>query len=137
AKDLRSCPSVRRDSPSPARYAQPMASSGEDAEIEIAPERVAEWLAENPSLQVIDVRESYEREAGHIDGTRHIELVELSSAAASVERERAVVFYCRVGSRSAMAAQAFRASGFEAYSMQGGLTRWVQEGRPLSPADGY
>ena len=36
-----------------------------------------------------------------------------------------------------MAAQAFRASGFEAYSMSGGLVRWVAEGRPLSPEDGY
>jgi rhodanese-related sulfurtransferase len=47
-----------------------------------------------------------------------------------------VVFYCRVGSRSLMAAQAFRAAGYEAYSMGGGLRRWAQEGRPLTPADG-
>jgi rhodanese-related sulfurtransferase len=83
------------------------------------------------------VRESYEREAGHIEGTRHIELVELSSQAGSVERDRPVVFYCRVGSRSDMAAQAFRAAGFDAYSMRGGLRRWVQEGRALSPEGGY
>ncbi len=107
------------------------------SEIEIDPGRLAEWLAEDPTLQVIDVRERYEREAGHIEGTRHIELVELSSAAQTVERERPVVFYCRVGARSEMAAQAFRASGFEAYSMQGGLVRWTQEDRPLSPAGGY
>jgi len=106
------------------------------AQIEIEPARVAEWLAEDPTLQVIDVREPYEREAGHIAGTRHIELVRLSSEAASVERERPVVFYCRRGSRSDMAAQAFRAAGFEAYSMSGGLRRWADEGHPLSPEDG-
>ena len=39
--------------------------------------------------------------------------------------------------RSLMAAQAFRASGFEAYSLQGGLVRWAQEGRPLVPESGY
>jgi len=76
-------------------------------------------------------------QAGHIEGTRHIELVQLSSAADTVDRERPVVFYCRLGSRSEMAAQALRASGFEAYSMRGGLVRWAQEGRPLSPAGGY
>ena len=48
-----------------------------------------------------------------------------------------MVFYCRVGSRSEMAAQAFRAAGFEAYSMSGGLVRWAREGRPLSPQGGY
>ncbi len=47
-----------------------------------------------------------------------------------------MVFYCRVGSRSLMAAQAFRASGFEAYSMAGGLLRWAQEGRELAPDGG-
>jgi rhodanese-related sulfurtransferase len=126
----------RRSRDAPGRYAQSMSVPSEAFEIDIDPARVAEWLAEDPSLQVIDVREPYEREAGHIDGTRHIELVKLSSEAASVERERPVVFYCRVGGRSQMAAQAFRASGYEAYSMDGGLRRWAQEGRPLIPEGG-
>ena len=111
--------------------------TGERAETELDPERVAGWLGEDPGLALIDVRESYEREAGHIEGTRHIALVELSSQADTVERDRPVVFYCRVGSRSTMAAQAFRAAGFDAYSMRGGLQRWAQEGRPLSPEGGY
>ena len=113
-----------------------MSATGEETEIELEPEQVERWLREQPELQVIDVRESYEREAGYIAGTLHIALGELSSAAESVERERPVVFYCRVGRRSLMAAQAFRASGFEAYTMSGGLVRWVDEGRPLEPADG-
>ena len=107
-----------------------------DGEIEVEPERLAEWLREDPEVQVIDVREAYEREAGHIAGTRHIELASLSAQADSVAREHPVVFYCRVGSRSQMAAQAFRVSGYEAYSMAGGLARWAGEGRPLSPEDG-
>jgi rhodanese-related sulfurtransferase len=48
-----------------------------------------------------------------------------------------VVFYFRVGARSLMAAQALRASGYEAYSMDGGLVRWADEGRLLSPEGGY
>jgi rhodanese-related sulfurtransferase len=114
-----------------------MSATDKASGVEVDPERLAAWLAEDPGLQVIDVREPYERDAGHIDGTRHIQLVELPAAAASIERERPVVFYCRVGSRSEMAAQALRASGFEAYSMRGGLARWAQEGRPLSPEGGY
>jgi rhodanese-related sulfurtransferase len=105
-------------------------------EIGVDPAQVATWLAEDPAVQVVDVREGYEREAGHIAGTRHIELVNLTAQAGTLERERPVVFYCRVGSRSEMAAQAFRASGFDAYSMLGGLVRWAQEDRPLSPAGG-
>ena len=114
-----------------------MSAVQQDSGIDLDPERVAEWLAQDPALQLIDVREPYEREAGHIAGTRHVELTQLSAAAASVQRDLPVVFYCRVGSRSLMAAQAFRASGFTAYSLEGGLARWVQEGHALVPTDGY
>ncbi|HTZ86788.1 MAG TPA: rhodanese-like domain-containing protein [Solirubrobacteraceae bacterium] len=106
-------------------------------EIGIAPERLAQWLQDDPALQVVDVREPYEREAGHIAQTRHIELTKLSQQAASLDSSRPVVFYCRVGSRSTMAAQALRASGYEAYSLDGGLVRWVAEQHPLNPEDGH
>ncbi len=105
-------------------------------ELQIDPARLAEWLREDPGPQVIDVREPYEREAGHIADTRHIELTRLTGEATTVDPERPVVFYCRVGSRSAMAAEAFRTAGYEAYSMAGGLVRWDAEGRPLSPEGG-
>ena len=113
-----------------------MGATDEAREIDVDPERVAEWLTEDPVLQVIDVREAYEREAGHIEGTRHIALAELSGLASTIEQERPVIFYCRMGSRSDMAAQAFRASGYEAYSMSGGLRRWAEEDRPLAPEGG-
>jgi len=105
--------------------------------LDVEPERLAEWLGAGAEVQLIDVREPYEREAGYIDGSRHIELPALAQHAASIDRERAVVSYCRVGSRSTMAAQALRAAGYEAYSLAGGLVRWVDEGRPVQPEDGY
>ncbi len=107
------------------------------AEIALDPAQVAEWHARDPDLQVVDVREDYEREAGHIAGSRHIELNLLTVQAATLAADRPVVFYCRVGSRSDMAAQAFRASGFQAHTMRGGLLRWAQEGHPLAPEDGH
>jgi rhodanese-related sulfurtransferase len=113
-----------------------MSGTTPNTEIEIEPERVAQGLAQTPALQLIDVREAAEREAGHIAGSRHVELTKVASQADTVERERPVVFYCRVGSRSKMAAQAFRTAGFDAYSMSGGLKRWAEEGHPLSPEGG-
>ena len=112
-------------------------TAAKNSDIAIEPERVAGWLADDPALQVVDVREPYEREAGHIAGTRHIELNKLSAEAASLDAQRPVVFYCRVGARSAMAAQALRAAGFEAYTMSGGIVRWVREDRALSPEGGH
>jgi hydroxyacylglutathione hydrolase/adenylyltransferase/sulfurtransferase len=114
-----------------------MSVPGQTSVIEIDPARVQRWLEEDSPPQLIDVREPYEREAGRIADSRHIALVELTAQATTVERERPIVFYCRVGSRSDMAAQAFRAAGYEAYSLRGGLVRWAQEGRPLEPQDGH
>jgi rhodanese-related sulfurtransferase len=113
-----------------------MGATVDSTQTDIDPEQLVEWMSAEPDLQVVDVRESYEREAGYIEGSRHIPLVELSARAQEIERERPVVFYCRVGARSDMAAQAFRASGARALSMSGGLVRWASEKRPLSPDGG-
>lgn len=106
------------------------------ATLELEPQLLAEWLAVETDLQVVDVREPHEREAGHIPDSVHIALAELPTRAGELDASRPVVFYCRVGGRSEMAAQAFRASGLRAHSLRGGLLRWAQEGRPLAPADG-
>ena len=98
--------------------------------LEITPQRTHELLDSGDAV-VVDVRETYEREAGHIEGSRHIELERLASQAESLPRDKTLVFQCRLGSRSAMAAQAFRASGYDAWSMAGGLQRWHDEGLPV------
>jgi rhodanese-related sulfurtransferase len=107
-----------------------------DPEHELTPEQVAELHAAG-EVELIDVRETYERDAGHIAGTRHIEIERLASQAETIERDRPIVFYCRLGARSGMAAQAFRASGYDARNMTGGITRWVERGLPLEPDGGY
>src|SRR5579863_7190500 len=97
---------------------------------------VAELHSEH-GVQLIDVRQDHEWEAGRIAGARHLELTELSAQATSIERDRPVVFYCRSGARSAMATDAFSQAGFDAHNMAGGLLAWEAEGLPLDPADGY
>jgi len=88
-------------------------------------------------IQLVDVREDYEHAAGRIAGARHLELGRLAAEADTIERDRPVVFYCRVGARSAMAASAFRRAGWEAYSMAGGLEAWDRAELPLEPEDGH
>jgi rhodanese-related sulfurtransferase len=102
---------------------------------DLSPARAAELLRDD--AQGVDVREQYERDAGHIADTLHIELDELSVRVEDLDRERPVVFYCRTGSRSALAAQAFAAAGYDAHNLDGGLKAWVNEGLPIEPADGH
>jgi rhodanese-related sulfurtransferase len=86
--------------------------------------------------QVVDVRGDDEHAAGHIAGDRHIRLDRLTEDTAGLDRARAVIFYCRAGNRSEMPAYAFRASGWEAYHVEGGLLAWVEAGLPLEPEGG-
>jgi rhodanese-related sulfurtransferase len=106
-----------------------------DAEIDVPPARVTERL-DAGEIQLVDVREPHEWEAGHITGARHVELERLAAEAETISKDAPVVFQCRLGNRSAMAAQAFRTAGYEAYSMDGGLTAWADAGLPLEPAGG-
>ena len=105
-------------------------------ELDYTPQQVAE-LHEQGQIQLIDVRQPHEHEAGRIAGDRHVELIQLAAEAQMIERDKPVVFYCRSGSRSAMAAEAFRGAGFDAHNMAGGLLDWQARGLPLEPADGY
>ena len=102
---------------------------------ELTPRQVADFLRED-DVQLVDVREPYEHEAGRIADDLHIELDRLTEQAGSLDRERPIVFYCRTGSRSAMAAQAFAASGYDARNLDGGLEAWVKDGLPIEPEDG-
>jgi rhodanese-related sulfurtransferase len=103
--------------------------------LEVTPEQTQAALADD-SAQVVDVREPYEWEAGRIDGALHVELNELGANAVKIDTDRPVIFYCLAGSRSGMAAQAFRGVGVDAYSMAGGMTRWQEEQRPIAPEGG-
>jgi rhodanese-related sulfurtransferase len=104
-------------------------------ETEIPPDRAAEMI-EAGEVELIDVRRPYEWEAGRIEGARRIEVNELTSEAESIPKDRPVLFYCRSGNRSALAAAAFRQAGWDAYNLAGGLRAWVDGGLPLDPADG-
>lgn len=107
-----------------------------DSQLEVSCAQAEEALR-TQSAQVIDVREPYEWEAGRVSGARHIALERLASSTDAIDPQRPVIFQCRAGVRSAMAAQAFRRAGFDAWSMAGGLEAWVAAGLPLEPRDGH
>jgi rhodanese-related sulfurtransferase len=102
--------------------------------VEHEPEQVAELLAAE-AIQLVDVREPYEYAAGAITGAQHFELAQLAAASQQLDPQRPVVFYCRIGARSAMATRAFRDAGWDARNMTGGIEMWVARGLALDRAD--
>ncbi|MFZ0043045.1 MAG: rhodanese-like domain-containing protein [Solirubrobacteraceae bacterium] len=100
-----------------------------------SPREVSDLL-QGGDVQLIDVRQTYEHEAGRIAGGRLIELGALPEQAGSIDPSRPVILYCRSGARSGMAAQALTEAGFDAHNMTGGLLAWEAAGLPLEPEDG-
>jgi rhodanese-related sulfurtransferase len=103
--------------------------------LEVDSARLAEMISAG-DVEVIDVRRDYEYDAGHLPGSRHIELNELTTNAESIPKDRPVVFYCRSGNRSGMAAEAFSQAGYDAHNLDGGINAWVDTENPLEPEDG-
>src|SRR3954463_6858644 len=102
---------------------------------DLPPARVSELLADD-AIQLVDVREPHERDAGFVPGSRHIPLAELTAEAPTIDHERPVVFVCRVGARSAMAAWSSARAGWDAHTLEGGMVPWPGPGLPLEPEDG-
>jgi rhodanese-related sulfurtransferase len=101
--------------------------------VDLTPQEAADRLAADDAL-LIDVREPYEYEAGRIEGARHVPFPELSAFAQELDPERPVIFVCRVGGRSAMAAGAFQRAGFDAHNLTGGVVGWERAGLPFTGA---
>ena len=104
--------------------------------VEYTPQQVAELIS-NGGIQLIDVRQQHEHDAGHIAGSRLIELADLPAEAQTIDRNVPVVFYCRSGGRSGMATEALSQAGYEAHNMAGGMIEWQAAQLPMEPADGF
>ncbi|MBW2023196.1 MAG: FAD-dependent oxidoreductase, partial [Deltaproteobacteria bacterium] len=69
-------------------------------------------LAENGAF-IVDVREKYEWDVGHIANARHIPLSELRQRVDEIPKDEPVYFHCRSGQRSYNAVMALQHLGYE------------------------
>ena len=80
------------------------------------------------SLQLLDVREPFEREICHIGGT-HIPISLFTSELAIniLPPDKLIVVYCKSGARSASICQQLQNAGFtQVCNLKGGLINWIQ-----------
>jgi len=81
-------------------------------------------------LAVVDVREPVEWQYGHIEGSIHIPLGELTSRLDEVPESQTLVV-CKVGGRSAQAVRWLAQQGRDVVNLDGGLLDWAAAGRAL------
>lgn len=88
------------------------------------------------AVQVLDVREPWEWQEGHIAGSLHVPLAELPDGLERIAADRPVAVVCRSGARSHHATQWLRAHGRDAHNLEGGLEDWEAHGFELTAPDG-
>ncbi|MGH8963972.1 MAG: rhodanese-like domain-containing protein, partial [Actinomycetes bacterium] len=93
---------------------------------------VAAWIAEDPELQIVDVRNPGELDAGAIPGARQIPLAAFIDRMGELDAAAPTVVYCASGYRSSIAASALRADGFTTVAdVLGGFEAWSAAGLPI------
>jgi sulfur-carrier protein adenylyltransferase/sulfurtransferase len=96
---------------------------------EITAQDLVLLMKENPeSIQLVDVREPFERAICHIGG-EHLPLTSFSIEAAlhSLNQEKQIIVYCKSGMRSADVCDQLKNAGFaKVLYLQGGIIRWIQ-----------
>lgn len=95
---------------------------------EISPSELKEKLDNNENIQLIDVREDYEREAANIGG-EHIPMGFVLNNVDKIARDKPVVVYCRSGRRSANVINELeKRFGYEnLYNLEGGILAYAEE----------
>jgi glyoxylase-like metal-dependent hydrolase (beta-lactamase superfamily II)/rhodanese-related sulfurtransferase len=100
----------------------------------IAPADLATWLGQGP-LQLVDVRNPGERQAGVIDGARSIPLPTLLARAGELDPAAPTVVYCASGVRSSVAASWLRQRGFARVAdVIGGYDAWRRADGGVEPS---
>lgn len=74
---------------------------------------------------LLDVRTVDEFQELHLDGAKNVPLHELGRSLASVPKDKPVVVYCAVGSRSATAAMMLSRAGYDVLNL-GAMANWNQ-----------
>jgi len=89
-------------------------------------------LIDSGKYEVVDVREGWERERGHIPGSRHVVLSRILANPTTLDFKDRTIFTCEVGERSAVASEMAVALGVkDVVNFRGGHKAWREAAMPL------
>jgi rhodanese-related sulfurtransferase len=89
-------------------------------------------LEKNKNIFLLDVRTPQENSQARLPGTVLIPISEFERRVNEVPRNKTILVYCAVGSRSKPVAEFLAKNGYkEVYNMSDGLVGWYRNGFPL------
>jgi rhodanese-related sulfurtransferase len=96
----------------------------------------AKEMIDGGNVQVIDSREPHEHAEGHVPGSLRIQHMATLVQADKIARDRPVLFICKSGQRSAVAAEFAASIGItDIYNVEGGHDAWREAGYPMATED--
>ena len=118
-----------------AEAAAAVASAGASVSAtEITAVELKQRLDRGDALKIVDVREPNEFQINRIPGSQLIPLGEIPRRYAELDPEAEIVVHCKMGGRSAKAADYLRSVGFKrVLNLKGGILDWVDKVDPSQP----
>ena len=93
---------------------------------------VLAMLAKGSKVYLLDVRTPDEYRQAHLRGAVLLPLNDLQLRYYEIPRDKTIVVYCAVGSRSGVAANFLANKGYKTvYNMADGIVGWYRSGYPL------
>ena len=81
---------------------------------------------------IIDVREKYEYDAGHVPGAALIPVNTVYARREELPKDKDLILICAVGQRSVLAAEMAAAAGLtRLFNLEGGTEAWIRAGQPV------
>lgn len=81
---------------------------------------------------VVDVRESFEFEDGHVPQAKHIPLNSIPENLGELPKDKKIWIICASGGRSMTAANFLEQQGLDCVSVAGGTGAWIGSGKTVS-----
>ena len=102
--------------------------------LEITSVELKQRLDRGDKLRIVDVREPNEFQINRIPGSELIPLGEVPRRYAELDPDEEIVVHCKMGGRSAKAADYLRSVGFKhVLNLKGGILDWVDKVDPSQP----
>lgn len=120
-----------------ASVAAPIADQAPEVEVitladEVDVHTVAS-VKDQPGVYLIDVREQWEYDEGHIPGVTLIPMNQVPNRLDEIPTDKEVVVTCRSGNRSGQITDYLRQQGFDnVHNMSGGIVAWEAAGYPVN-----
>jgi phage shock protein E len=98
----------------------------------VAPDDAYSMVSKREGLYLLDVRTPGEFQQARLEGAHLIPIDQLVNRLTELPKDRPILVYCAVGSRSAQVVNYLARHGYpEVYNLYGGIYSWAQKGYPI------